>query len=208
MQIDGWGIAPRIVELWATGLRGTAIAKIVQSDVHEACAREGRNPPQLHALATCIDKYMKGDPVDRRTRQARNQTKVAELEVQAVGQIVQAQVNAAQILQRYVSRIDTEIDRLASVVERDEKTGAPVVPSMGTYYNSLTSLSREMRGWINMLIEMKDRLWRHEQYQQAFKAILRAVRVECTPETQQAIINRLNAESSVSNVLKSMGGDN
>lgn len=200
-SIDRWGIGGRVVELWATGAKGRAVAKVILPEVEEACRRLNEQPPSLQALTVQVDRYMATDPGDRRTKKAKNQEKAKELEVQAAGQIVKAQVDAAQTLHRWVGRIDEEIEHLRDVMEIHPLTGQPIVPSMGTYYNALNGLSKEMRGWIGLLVEMKDKLWQHEQYDRALTAILTAIQAECPPDVFDAILKRLQSDHAVSNFL-------
>lgn len=204
--IDAWGLGPRVAELWATGNRGRKIAKMILREVEAVCAGTGQEPPSVGALTMAVTRYMETDPADRRTKQARAQgAAVKQAEEQAV-QIIRAQVDAAQTLQKYVERIDAEVSKLESVKEINPLTGDYVVPSMATYYGAMVGLSKEMRGWITLLVDIKDRLWQHEQYEKAYGTILTAVRQECPPDVLKRIVTRLREDPSVHAALRGLGG--
>lgn len=205
-DIDAWGIGPRVAELWATGNKGRKIARVIIGDVEAICRKNGQEPPTVEALTMAATRYMQTDPTDRRTKQAKNQEKVAEIQVRQVQEIARAQVDAAQTLARYVERIDQEVSRIAEVMERDEETGKLVAPNFRDYYTALSSMSKEMRGWIGLLVDIKDRLWQYEQYETAFSGILEAVKAECDPDTLARIVARLQANPAVMEAMRRMGG--
>lgn len=201
IDIDAWGLGPKVAELWARGLRARAVANHITPDVEAACRKIRQEAPNIEALTAKVERYMKQGLGDKRTKKARNQAKVAELEVEAAGQILQAQVDAAETLQRYVQRLDAEVTRLESVMERDEETGAIVAPGFAKYYAALTSLSKEVRGWITLLVDIKDRMWQHEQYERAMATILAVIRDECPTDIMERIVRRLKDNEMILAVI-------
>lgn len=195
-ELDEWEMGERVANMWATGLRARAIARKLMPEVVALCRQQGREAPNLQSVTAKVDRYMRVDPADRRSKQARNQKAVQKLEVEAASKMLKAQVDAAETLQQYVNRIDCEVQRLEQTVHHTDEQ----------YYPSLIGLSKEMRGWISLLVDIKDRMWQHEQYEKAFAAILMAVRDECPEPILRAIQERLQADPHVSAALKYMGG--
>lgn len=196
-KVDEWGIGPRVSEMWALGRKGRSIVKDVRGDVEAWAARTKEPMPNDNAITMAITRYMKSGPIDRRTKRCKEQERVEEIKVEAVKEIVAVQVDVAQTLNRYVQRIDAEVIRLESVMERDQLTGKLVAPDFGKYYSSMVGLSKEMRGWMVLFVDIKDRLAQHEQFENAVKAILAALAADCPPAILEKIIDRLKADPAV-----------
>lgn len=205
-RVDEWSLGKRVTELWALGRRGRSIAGEIMPEVKAWAERTGQPMPSADAVAMAVSRYMSTDPVDRRTRQAKAQGAVTVAAEQAVSEIAGAQVDAAQTLQRYLRKIDAKVTELDSMLEMDPESGRPVAPDFGKYYTALSNLSREMRGWTSLLVDVKDRLWQHEQYEKAFAAILQAVKANCPPDALRAIVAQLNADPAVASSIRAMGG--
>jgi hypothetical protein len=205
-RVDEWGIGPRVAELWALGRRGRSIAKEVMPAFEAWANRTGHPVPSPEAVAMAITRYMETNPVDRRTKQARAQSKAVELAEQATAQLVRGQLDAFATIQAYVDRLNAEVAKLESLKEIHPITGDPVVPDFGSYFGAMTALSREMRGWMSLFVDIRDRLAQHEQYEQAYATILSAVRECCPPDIQERIAERLRADPAVAAILRGTVG--
>lgn len=205
-RVDEWGIGPRVAELWALGRRGRSIATEVMPLIEDWARRARQQAPKPGAVAMAITRYMENDPVDRRTKQARAQSTVPAIAAEATAQIVRGQLDAFATIQAYADRLNAEVENLQGLKERDPESGALVVPDFSAYIGALARLSREMRGWTGLFVDIKDRLEQHQQFEQAYITILQAVRAECTPEQQMAIAARLRKDPAVMTALRDLGG--
>jgi hypothetical protein len=175
-------------------------------EVEAWAKRTKRKAPTAAAVTMAITRYMESNPVDRRTKQAKAQANVPAIVEEAAAEIVRGQIDAFTTIQAYAERLNDEVAKLEQMKEIDPKTGAAVVPDFGRYYTSLTSLSKEMRGWLSLFVDIKDRLEQHKTYEDAFQAILGAVRAVTTAEQQQALAQLLRANPAVAAILRSAGG--
>lgn len=204
-QVDLWGAGPRLTELWGQGIRGRPLIDEMRPFAQGWAERVGKPLPDDSAISMACRRYMQNDPVDRRTKQARAQGAVVAVAEEAAAQIVRGQMDAFANISKFVDRLNAEVDELKNLKELDE-FGNTVVPSVATYVGALGVISKEMRGWTGLFVEIRDRLAQHEEYEKAYQTILGAVRTVCTPEQLQAIAERLRADPAVAAVLRGMGG--
>jgi hypothetical protein len=161
--------------------------------------------PDDKAIYMACRRYMQTDPVDRRTKQARAQGAAVAVAEEAAAQMVRGQMDAFANISKFVDRLNDEVDKLSELKELDE-FGNSVVPSVATYVGALGVISKEMRGWTSLFVEIRDRLAQHEEYEKAYQTILGAVRTICTPEQIVEIAARLRSDPAVAAVLRGMGG--
>jgi hypothetical protein len=204
-QVDLWDAGARLTQLWAEGIRGKALIDEIRPMAEAWAERVGKAVPDDSAIYMACRRYMKNDPVDRRTKQARAQGAVVAVAEEAAAQIVRGQMDAFANISKFVDRLNAEVDQLRELKELDE-FGNTVVPSVATYVGALGVISKEMRGWTGLFVEIRDRLAQHEEYEKAYQTILGAVRAVCSPDQIQAIAERLRADPAVAAVLRGMGG--
>lgn len=204
-QVDVWGAGARLTQLWGEGIRGGPLVDEIRPFATAWAARVGKPVPSDDAIYMACRRYMSTDPVDRRTKQARAQGAVVEVAEQAAAQMVRGQLDAFANIAKFVDRLNAEVDTLKDLKELDE-FGNSVVPSVATYVGALGVISKEMRGWTGLFVEIRDRLAQHEEYEKAYQTILDSVRAVCTPEQIQELVTRLRSDPAVAVALRGMGG--
>lgn len=206
-RVDEWGVGARVAELWALGRRGTSITGEIMPEVEAWAKRTGKQVPVKSAVIMAVTRYMKGNPVDQRTKQAKAVGAVPAVAEQAAVEMVRSQLDAFEQIQKLAERLNDEIDQLQQLREPHPKDPTLfIVPSVATYAGALSAYSRELRGWTSLFVELRDRLAQHQQYEEAFQTILGAVCRVTTAEQQAEIAGLLRADPLVWQALRGMGG--
>jgi hypothetical protein len=204
-QVDLWGAGPRLSQLVGEGVKGKALIEAIRPMAEAWAEKTGKPAPDDRAIYMACRRYMTSDPVDRRTKQARAQGAVVAIAEEAAAEMVRGQLDAFANISKFVDRLNDEVDKLSELKELDE-FGNSVVPSVATYVGAIGVISKEMRGWTQLFVDIRERLAQHEQYEKAHQTILETVRAICTPDQIQEVLTRLRADPAVAVALRGMGG--
>lgn len=206
-KLETWGVLGDVIELQGQGVGGKPAARAVMPKIEETCARLNLPVPSVEAVGMAIKRYFENPASDGRTRRARSQKEVAAVRQERAAEVADRQVDAIASLERQFlwvqekgAQVDTILARLEELAKKDD-AGGITTSNVRDAAVAFKAFSSEQRGWLELLVDVKDRLYVHQQYEQAFREILAAIMAEA-PDRAPAIANRLRTNPVVANVLR------
>lgn len=206
-KLDEWGVLPQAIELAGRGVTGKPAARQLLPLIETWARRVGQDVPSVDAVAKVLSRYFDGPAGDGRTKRARSQKAAASLQVEHQLDVADRQVDAIASLERQFlwvqqkgAQVDTILARLEELAKQ-EGAGGITTSNVRDAAVAFKAFSSEQRGWLELLVDVKDRLYVHQQYEQAFREILAAIMAEA-PDRAPAIASRLRTNPVVANVLR------